>query len=70
MSQLAGRKKTVVQEKRQKKEQKQEAERHQKLVDALVSAAPPSRCATPPALHASVLTTSITSFMIIIHTII
>jgi len=35
VAQLAGRKKTVMQEKRQKKEQKQEAERHTKLVEAL-----------------------------------
>ena len=61
-----------MQEKRQKKEQKQEAERHQKLVDALVRAAPPSRYSTPPALHASVLTMStisIVSIAVIMHRI-
>lgn len=39
-SQLANRRKAVVQEKRLKKDQKQEAERHVKLVDGLVQAHP------------------------------
>lgn len=54
VAQLAGRKKTVMQEKRQKKEQKQEAERHTKLVEALVRThAPlPPNLPLPPREHA------------------